>query len=301
MSNRIFRAIAPPLLLATMGALWGLSPGLVKFALTSDVSKYDVLLIGIVGKAVLLTIILATKSRWFFFSFDRLRFFFLSGLIGVFIPFLVQVTTAPNLSVSLMVLIVSCTPLVAVAFAVIFRLEVVSRQRILGGWLGMLGVTIVILSSYGFPDIHGTAWVIYFSVPFSYATVQIFIVKYWPEDLDYLQVAAGESVVCAMLFLPVYLWAGDFEVVTSEWALDVYVVFLWVIFGIMAELIFYYLLKNRGAVYVSSGTFISIGSGYVWGLLIFEEEVVLAALVGTVILCGSLFLIASGENTCLEK
>ena len=86
-------------------------------------------------------------------------------------------------------LIVSSVPVFTLLIVWLFRLLSINLRLILGTLSGLVGVSLII---FGNSDNTLNIWAILaLIVPLSYSFDAIFMEKFWPSNLNYLQVAYG--------------------------------------------------------------------------------------------------------------
>ena len=104
-----------------------------------------------------------------------------------------------------MALIVSLTPVVTVATAILYRTEAVSRDRIAAFSIGVAAVVIVLLPEFDLLDSQVVWWIVLCLSYRSRTTLNRF--TFWRtgrRGLDVLQIGAGETVIATLLVLPLY-------------------------------------------------------------------------------------------------
>jgi len=81
-----------------------------------------------------------------------------------------------------MALIVSLTPVVTVATAILYRTEAVSRDRIAAFSIGVAAVVIVLLPEFDLLDSQVVWWIVLMLiVPITYDVESVYVLANWPE------------------------------------------------------------------------------------------------------------------------
>ena len=68
--------------------------------------------------------------------------------------------------------------------------------------------------------------------------------------------------------------------------------------------LFFYILKNSGAVFINLGSYLVIPAGFLWGYIIFQETFTVLKFLCTLLIMASIFLIGQQDykikNTPIE-
>ena len=105
-------------------------------------------------------------------------------------------------------MIVSLTQVFTVAVAMGLRLIRPALRLILSVIVGTIGILLLLLESNTSVE-SPTIWIIIAClVPMAYALDALYVEHFWPEGLNALQVAFGESFVSLLILLTVAILAG---------------------------------------------------------------------------------------------
>jgi drug/metabolite transporter (DMT)-like permease len=109
-------------------------------------------------------------------------------------------------------------------------------------------------------------------IPIAYGTDTIYVAARWPGDLSCIQVVAGEMIAAALLSLPLFLMSGEplFFMTASEVGRSALLIFVLVTF--IETYLYFYLLRNAGAVFISVASFIALFAGILWGIALNGES-----------------------------
>ena len=139
-------------LLIIMGVMWGLQFAMLKLATQSGHSDIFILMLSLALLSVIFLLITIVKTQLFGITIERLIFLVITSLLGYVVPLIATLHAAPHISVGILALMVSMTPVVTIAVALLFRTEFVSIGRILAVLLGVVAVTLVLWPELELPS-----------------------------------------------------------------------------------------------------------------------------------------------------
>lgn len=259
-------------LLLFMGGAWGLQFSMIKLATLEGYGEMSVLFIGLVLISIVYIILSVIRRAQFRLNRERLLFLTIISLLGYTIPLLAAVYAAPHVPAGIMTLLVSLTPVVTVATALLLRTEAVSLRRLTAIMIGAIAVVIVLTPQFEVPDTSIGWWmVVMLLVPLTYGVESIYVSACWPEGLDVLQVGTGETLIATAMVLPLFLVWGEVPAVTS-WGAGETGIALFALSGVLDILLYFYIIQKTGGVFVSFGMFVSLFAGLAWGMVIFSEQ-----------------------------
>ena len=288
------------ILLFVLSSLWALHFSLVKLV-EADNNPFSILVPLLLILCVLFFLFLKINNQTFKFTLRKSLFFVIAGIFAYVIPLYVEFLVAPKIDAGILVLIVSSVPVFTLLIVWLFRLLSINLKLILGTLSGIVGVSLIM---FGNSNNTLNIWAILaLIVPLSYSFDAIFMEKFWPSKLNTFQVAFGECI--ASLILIIFL---NFLLGTS---IDEYTYWLklesfwWLSIVTFIEIaLFFYILKNNGAVFINLGSYLVMPAGFIWGFIIFGEIFTVIKFVSTVFIIGSIFLIGSQDykikNTPIE-
>ena len=287
-------------LLFLLSSLWALHFSLVKLV-DADKNPFSILVPLLLILCFLFYIILKFYNQIFRFTFKKSIFFIIAGLFAYVIPLYIEFLVAPKMDSGILVLIVSSVPVFTLLIVWIFRLLAVSLRLIFGTIFGLIGISLILV---GGNDKALNLWaLIALIVPLSYSFDAIFMEKYWPKKLNTFQVAFGECFASLILIIFLNIIIGTN---LSEYTYWFNLKSFWLLtFVTFIEIsLFFYILKNRGAVFINLGSYLVMPAGFLWGFIIFGETFTLIKFVCTILIISSIFLIGNQEfkikNTPIE-
>ena len=288
------------ILLFVLSSLWALHFSLVKLV-EADNNPFSILVPLLFILCVLFFIVLKINNQTFKFSLRKSLFFIIAGIFAYVIPLYVEFLVAPKIDAGILVLIVSSVPVFTLLIVWLFRLLSINLKLILGTLSGIVGVSLIM---FGNSNNTLNIWAILaLIVPLSYSFDAIFMEKFWPSKLNTFQVAFGECIASLILIIFLNLFLGT--------SIDEYTYWLklesfwWLSIVTFKEIaLFFYILKNNGAVFINLGSYLVMPAGFIWGFIIFGETFTVIKFVSTVFIIGSIFLIGSQDykikNTPIE-
>lgn len=262
------------LLLFVLGAAWGLQLTLLKATTDAGLSDLGILSISLLLLTGGFGAVLAIRGQWFRPTASHLRFFTTSGLFGYVLPLGGVLLIADRLAAGLIVLYTEAlVPVFTILVTMMLRTERLTVRRAGAVGLALAGVAIAL-----WPELALSAGtrldslLLLLIIPAAYAIDGIYVSKRWPRDLSALQVVTGEAAAGAAILVPLWLLIeGASQLPTAigrgEWAMLAFV-----LVSYLEVYLYFYLLKTSGAVLVSYGCFVSLLSGFVWGVVLLEEQ-----------------------------
>ncbi len=300
MSDPAAPATAPGRLLAAgllilMGMMWGLQFAMLKLTSSGGYSEIAVVMIALVLLSVAFLAISHVRGEHIRSLRGILRFLLVTSVLGYVIPLLAALTAAAELSTGLLSLTGSTSPVVAVTIALALRTERVSPRRLSAVALGLLSVGMILVPQVEAPGFGMAPWILLaLLVPLSYGIESIYIARHWPEGMTALQAVTGETVAAAILMVPLFALFGGTLPLSSGWTLAETAILIFVAAGVVESLIYFYLIKHTGGVFVNFGTFVSLFAGIGWGIVLFGESHSAVVWGAALLLMGSLYLVSRG-------
>ena len=296
----LFKNYKNLLLLFTLASLWALHFSLVKLV-EADKNPFSILVPLLLVLSVLFLFVLIFNKQTFAFSIRKIIFFIIAGSFAYIVPLYVEFLVAPKMDAGILVLIVSSVPVFTLLLVWSFKLLSVSYKLILGTISGLIGISLIVLGNdYKTLNIYS---IIALIVPLSYSFDAIFMEKYWPTNLNTFQVAFGECLISFFLILIMNIFLGT---KTSEYTYWLKLEDFWLltIITFLEVSLFFYILKNSGAVFINLGSYLVIPAGFLWGYIIFQETFTVLKFVCTLLIMASILLIGQQDykikNTPIE-
>lgn len=259
--------------LVILGASWGLHFSFIKLAAESGLSYLGIATVATAGVTTLLVLMSLLRRRLPVFDRAHFRFYFICALLAYVVPFLLELASAAHLPASVLTLVVSSTPLFTVALAIAFRSDTISARRLLVIGIGTLSTALILVpAALGITDIPVFWVLVAFVVPLSYSADHIYIAKAWPQGSDSYQLGCGEALLALAMLTPAYLWQGvaaDLEVPFGPGHIAMMVM---AGFALVEIFLYFEILRIAGPIFTSQTNFVTVVSGVVWAMIIFDEQ-----------------------------
>ena len=291
-------------LLFILSSLWALHFSLVKLV-DADQNPFSILIPLLLILCILFFCILKLSNKLFKFTYKKLLFFIIAGTFAYIIPLSVEFLVAPKIDAGILTLIVSSVPVFTLLLVWTFRLIKVNLRLILGTFSGLIGISLIVL---GNNNNSLNLWLIAsIIVPLSFAFNAVFMEKYWPSNLNSLQMAFGECLTSLIFILFLNLLVkGNLTNSIIEYVEWLFIPNFWFLtFITFLEVSLYFFLLNRiGAVFINIGSYLVMPAGFLWGFMIFEELFTLLKFICTLLIINAVFLIGNQKykinNTPIE-
>ena len=291
-------------LLFILSSLWALHFSLVKLV-DADQNPFSILIPLLLILCILFFCILKLSNKLFKFTYKKLLFFIIAGTFAYIIPLSVEFLVAPKIDAGILTLIVSSVPVFTLLLVWTFRLIKVNLRLILGTFSGLIGISLIVL---GNNNNSLNLWLIAsIIVPLSFAFNAVFMEKYWPSNLNSLQMAFGECLTSLIFILFLNLLVkGNLTNSIIEYVEWLFIPNFWFLtFITFLEVSLYFFLLNRiGAVFINIGSYLVMPAGFLWGFMIFGELFTLLKFICTLLIINAVFLIGNQKykinNTPIE-
>ena len=280
------------ILLFVLSLLWGLHFSLVKLV-DINVNPITILMPMMSVLTILFFIYLYIKNEFFKITFWKTIFFLIAGIFAYLIPLSIEFVVAPKIEASHLTLIVATVPIFTLLIIWAFRLMNVTLKLFLGTMFGLIGLLILLINNPNNNQINLSIWTLLaFLVPISYSLDSLFMEKFWPRKLNFIQVAFGE---CLIVFLILLITALFLNFPISSYTNYYYSSTFWIlsIITFCEVALFYYILNRSGAIFIAFSSYLVMPAGFLWGFLIFGEIFTLSKLVCTFTIIFSIWLIGN--------
>ena len=296
--RRSFNRILPLFLLVAMGALWGLQFAMLKLAVTGGYSEITVAAAALLMLAVIFAAIAAAAGLRFRLDGRMLLFFIVAGLLGYLAPLWITLFVASGLSAGMLTMICSLAPLFAAVTALALRAEPVSGSRLAAIGLGLLSVLIMTYSGMSAQAAGSVGLIVLaLAIPCAYGMESVYISTRWPRGLTPLHLVTGETVFAAVMILPIWIVFGGSLPERIEWSAAEIAILVFVAVGVLDSLIYFYLIRITGGVFVNFAMFVALFSGIGWGALLFGERQPAIVWVAALVLAAALVIANRGARS----
>jgi len=287
-------------LLVIMGTFWGLQFAMLKLAASGGHSELTVLMVALVLLSLVFFAITMLKGHRFRLARHMVPFFVITSILGYVVPLLATLHAAPHLSAGVLVMLASLSPVAAIATALAWRSERVTVVRMAAVALAIVSIGMIFWPELTLPGLGDANWMLLaLVVPLTYGFESVYIARFWPDGLSPLEAVTGESIIATLLMLPVFLLYGDPVPSAWTWGPAETGIAVFVAAGVIESLIYFYLIRQTGGVFVNFGTFVALFAGIAWGMVLFGETHPATVWLAVVVLVVALWLAVrdgSGET-----
>ncbi len=259
--------------LLVMGVGWGGNILLAKLATSLGAPPAGLAFLEAAGSGLLLLLVCWMRGRLPRLDGRHLRFYVITGALGVAIPNFVIFHAARHLSAGLIAILMTLIPLVTYGLSLILRIERFWWVRAVGLLFGLLGVTLILAPSSSLPDASAAHWVVLgFLATTMFAMQNVYIAQAWPRDGDALALSCGGLILSAVMLAPLAWLYEGFIGLTPPWeAVQWAGIAMGVVNALMSAL-FILSIRYAGPVFASQTAYLITIAGVLWGMLLLHEH-----------------------------
>lgn len=203
----------------------------------------------------------------------EIKYYFICGLLGIFIPNTCMYFAAPHLPAGILALVVNIVPIITYPLALCCGIESFNGQRMMGILMAFLAILLIIIPKSSLPSPHMIPWVLSTLItPLSFALCSIYISLYRPMQCNALFSTTGMLIFSSILLFPLVLYSQSFYVLHFPLNLPDQIILLEIVLSSIGYILFFYLINIAGPVYYSLVDTIVVLTGLFWGRLIFNEH-----------------------------
>jgi len=263
----------PLLLLAVLGTNWGFAFSLAKIGALGGFPPLSYSMWQSIGAGTFLFAISWARGHSAPLTPTHLRFYAVSGVIGIAVPNVNIITVVGHLPVGVVTILVTLAPLATWGFARIAGLERSSTRRGLGTAIGFAGALLILLPRESLPSPEMTSWVLAgLLTPLSYAIANVYVAAQRPANMHSLTLAAMMHFASALILLPIAVISGNFYLPWPPFAAADYAVMAHMVSASLGSLLFFEIIRMAGPVFLSQVGYIVTLTGLMWGVALFGER-----------------------------
>jgi drug/metabolite transporter (DMT)-like permease len=278
-------------LLFAIGTLLGLASNLVKLAGNAGWQPLAYLLWSLLGGGLLLLLFAWQRGERPGMSAAQQRYYLASGLLSIAVPNALLFSSIGHVGAGFASMCLAFPPLITYLLALALRMEGLSRVRMLGICIGLVGTLVLALGKLHSGD-SPPLWVLAaLCVPLFLALGNIYRARYWPQGASPLSLAPGMLLGGALLLMASALLGVDFSPrLDSPMAVGLVLLQMLIFAGAYA--LFFILQDLAGTVFLSQiGSVAAIvGAAIAVGLL--GEQGSLSMLLAALCIVGGVLLVA---------
>lgn len=267
------RLALPLLLLLIMGMGWGGSFSLLHIARFDGASGFGLAFWEGFGSGVPLLLLLLAMRQKFPLDPRALRFYAISGLLGITIPASALFMAALYLPTGIVAMSNALVPMVTYGIALGIRLERFAALRALGLVAGLAGVLFVLVPDASLPDPGMAHWALLgFSAAIAYGMQNVYVARATPAGMSALAMSAGTLLGGGLLVLPLVVATGGFLSLLPPWQPAHYAILGMMAINSSCTVGFLWLIRTAGAVFTSQTAYLVVLFGMLNGILFFGDH-----------------------------
>jgi drug/metabolite transporter (DMT)-like permease len=255
------------------GAAWGGLYTVAKAVIDRGAHPLGVAIYEGLGAGIFLLSICLLTGRRLPVALKDMRFYLITGVLGVSIPAVAIFFATEHLPVGIVTLFFALVPVMTYGFALAAGMEGVDAMRVGGIVCGLLGMLLIVLPDTSLPDPAAVGWVLIgFAACSCYAIQSVYIAKRTPPHIDTLMMAAGTMLCGGGVLLPIGVATGT---VVAPWPPNDLIVLGLVAVGAIncaAILLFFWLIRVAGPVFAVQTGATTILAGVIFGYVLFDER-----------------------------
>jgi drug/metabolite transporter (DMT)-like permease len=259
------------LLFTALSFIWGSSFILMKFGLES-LTAYQVAALRIVSSGLVLLPVAVRHIHHI--PRQKLRYIFLSGLLGSLLPAFLFCLAEVGISSALAGTLNALTPIFVIGIGLLFYKARISANKVLGIAIAFIG-SLLLLFSRGVEGNQNLLYILFVVLATICYGINVNMVNAHLRQLPSLQIAAVALGLNALPALAVLVATGFFAQPLGSMAMLQAVgasCVLGVLATALASVLFYQLMKSAGPVFSSMVTYGIPVVAIIWGI-IYKEEV----------------------------
>jgi drug/metabolite transporter (DMT)-like permease len=261
------------LLLLVLGSIWGFAFSLAKIGAQGGFPPLAYAMWQSTGGGAILLAICVMRGTPPPLSPAHLRYYAVSGVIGIAIPNVNMITVLNHLPVGVVTILVTLAPLLTWTFARLIGQEGPSIRRGVGTLVGFCGALLILLPRASLPAPDLAAWVLAGLVtPAFYAAGNVYVARSRPSGVHSLSLAAMMHIAVACALAPTALISGELRMLWPPFAAADYAVMGHMLSAAASALMFFEIIRLAGPVFLSQVAYIVTITGLLWGVYLFDER-----------------------------
>lgn len=264
--------------LALMGAGWGLTQPLSKIAVSGGYRHFGLVFWQLAIGAALLAAFRSIGRDWrpclprLRRDGPALRVYVVIALIGTVLPNSASYEAIRHLPSGLVSILLSLVPIFAFPIALILRNERFEPIRLVGLFLGLIGVLMIVAPEASLPERAMIAFVpLALIAPFFYGLEGNVVARWGTAGLSPVDVLYGASVVGALIALPLALVTGQFINPLPPWGPSDFAILGAAFIHVIVYTAYVWMVGVAGPIFAVQVSYLVTGFGVLWAMLILGE------------------------------
>jgi CheY-like chemotaxis protein len=290
--RRAIQTLQGSFLVLAVGIVWGLTPALSRMA--SGLGSNPLGLAVWVNAIAAVFCLAIAAYRGKLPRLSRGEFLFFLGwavLAGILQRMTTFVVTA-HVEAAMLSLIVTLQGFMVFGFAALTRSERATPRRLLGLLVGLVGVSVVMLTRFELGGGMQNGWLfVAMLLPLLFAIEALVLADRRPRQVDIFASVGIMMGLSALMLAPLAYVTGDLMPLALRpgW-LEILVLLMGVV-SAASLLLAFHLVATAGAVFYSQSAYAMTIAGVVWGMLLLSEELSGLAWAGFLIIVLGMYLV----------
>ena len=283
----------PITLLLMIGSLWGFFFVLIKNTVTDGIHPTAYVFWFCLGSGTVVFLIGLSRGSRPPMTKRHLAYYFRAAALRFTFANMILYAAQGKLPVGIMAVIMAFTPIFTHLVSLITRIEELAWTRLLGIFLGFVGVLIIVIPKASLPDPSLAGWVLIgFCAPLMHGLAYVFLSdSNRPPNIDSIQLAGGTLLAAALMALPISLALGEFHMLAPPFTSgELSMMLHFVLAGFNFYGIFE-LIRIAGPTYMSQSSFLSVVFGVFFGVVLLGEQHSLFVWVAITLILGGITLV----------
>lgn len=250
-----------------LSLIWGSSFILIKIGLDNHLGAFQIASIRIVSAGLVLFPIAISSFRKI--PVTKLKYVFLSGLLGSLIPAFLFCIAEEEIDSSLAGILNCLTPIFVIVIGALFFNTQTSRKKILGVVIAFAGCVLLLISNGHMQESRHLLYLSFIVLATIFYAVNVQLVSRHLVSIPSLQIAAVALGLNALLASIILIATGYFSLSftnTAVWVASGAAVVLGIAGTAIATVIFYALVKSAGGLFASMVTYGIPFVAIAWGI-----------------------------------
>jgi len=273
MNSLSTKSFFPWLILFSVGSAWGSGFALAKIATSDGAHPIGITFLQALIGAICLLLFCLLHGQKISYRRDIIFFYAVCALLGSAIPSTLYFYAAPFVSAGVMALSIATVPIMTYLVAILFSLEIMITQRMLGVLVGIIAVLMIVLPDDALSNTGSIMWVLLtFMAAACYAAENIFIAKCMPESENTVTVLTGMFIFATIFLAPIVFFKEVSVSLHLPWSEVEFALCLLAIINVFCYGLFIYLISISGPLFASQTAYINTLSGVAWGIILLDES-----------------------------
>lgn len=261
------------LVLLLMGAGWGITPVLMKVAVSTGHQAFGIILWASALSVVLSGGVTLARGRRLLGGRQHIWLYVGIALIGAVLPNYVSYVGISHLPAGIMSIIIALVPMFAMPIALALGFEKPSFLRFLGALCGLGAIVLIAAPQTSLPE-PGLAIYVFIAMlaPLLYGGEGNFMLWFGTRGLAPMQILFGAGIVGVALTLPMALATGQFINPLMVWGAPEWAILATAVISWGAYVTYLWLVGQTGPVFAAQVAYVVTGFGVGWSMLLLGER-----------------------------